>query len=219
MPKEVSGLALATAVAGGVFLYGGIKGKSPLAATQALIRGSNPSGVPQNAPLVVEPGGGSHLPPGGAGNSGPPSGGSGGSAYSIIVLFLLARFNHAVSAGILGNISVETGGSFSPTSYNPGEGAIGFCQWEGGRRGNLQRFAKGRGTTETDPETQLLWMMREMHGADAGAAAAFLLLQAIPNTRDGAVRAAAIFDANFERSSGEARTDRENRAAQIFGSL
>lgn len=41
----VSGVALAAAAIGGVFVYGGIKGKSPLIAFQSVVTGNNPSGL------------------------------------------------------------------------------------------------------------------------------------------------------------------------------
>ena len=55
---EVSGAGLAAAVAGAVFVYGGLKGKSPLAALQSLIRGQDPRLNPQTSGLAVGTSGG-----------------------------------------------------------------------------------------------------------------------------------------------------------------
>jgi hypothetical protein len=87
-------------------------------------------------------------------------------------------------AGVEGNLQIESG--FSPTAYNPGEGAIGLAQWEKGRRANLQSFAKE-------------------HGA----------LAAILGTST-AADAATAFDQKYERSAGTSRQKRIDAAANIF---
>lgn len=65
---EISGTALTTAAVGAIFIYGGLTGKSPLAAAQAVIKGSNPKSVPQTTGI----GGNSGTPGGGAGSPPPP---------------------------------------------------------------------------------------------------------------------------------------------------
>ena len=62
-------------------------------------------------------------------------------------------------AGILGNMMIES--SLNPEKKNPGEDAIGLCQWEGSRRTALQKFASDRGTSETDLDTQIAFMVQE----------------------------------------------------------
>lgn len=110
-------------------------------------------------------------------------------------------------AGIEGNLKIESG--FSPTNYNAKEGAIGIAQWEGSRRTALQAYARSVGSTETDLGTQLGYLWKELNGSEASS------LRAIQGASSPA-QAAAIFDAQFERSAGTARTARENAATAIY---
>jgi hypothetical protein len=112
------------------------------------------------------------------------------------------------AAGVAGNLQVESG--FSSTAYNPNEGAIGLAQWEKGRRTNLQRFAAARGSSETDLNTQVDFLISELQGPEAGA------LADLRNAGDAAT-AAAVFDKEFERSAGTSR-DKRIAAAQAIAS-
>lgn len=112
-------------------------------------------------------------------------------------------------AGIEGNMAVETGGTFDPNSFNPGEGAIGICQWEGGRRTALQEFAASQGKDETDLGVQLDFLMQELHGSE-GTANADLQGATTPEA------AAQIFQSEYERSSTESLGDRIAQAEQIY---
>ena len=126
---------------------------------------------------------------------------------------------NAAIAGIMGNAEEESG--FDPTSYNAREGAIGFFQWEGGRRTSLDRLAAAMGTTETDPNAQLAYLDQELAGPYAG------VLARIRSTNDPAT-AAAWFDVGpggpdsgtgFENSAGTTTGARESFAQHIFGQL
>jgi hypothetical protein len=108
--------------------------------------------------------------------------------------------------GILGNVQVESG--FNPAAYNANEGAIGFAQWERGRRTALDAYAASRGTSETDPVTQENFLWSEATGPYAGTLAQ---LQAATDP----AQAAAIWDQGYEGSSGSTRGQRE-AAAQNF---
>jgi hypothetical protein len=116
----------------------------------------------------------------------------------------------AQASGVLGNMQVESG--FKTDAYNKGEGAIGLCQWEGGRRTNLENFAAAEGKPVTDWHVQVDFMMHEMKGSEHGAYDQ--LKQA--NTPQ---EAAAAFDKYYERSSGEARGTRMANAQNIYNDV
>lgn len=112
----------------------------------------------------------------------------------------------AVASGILGNMMTES--SLKTHAYNPGEGAIGLCQWEGPRRTALERFAASEGKPVTDWHVQVDFMMHELKTSESGA---FARLQQAQTP----AQAAAIFDKYFERSSGQARGQRMANAENI----
>ncbi len=113
----------------------------------------------------------------------------------------------AVASGILGNMMTES--SFKTNAHNAAEGAIGLCQWEGGRRTELEHFAAAQGKPVTDWHTQVDFMMHELKGSESGA---FAKLQHAQTPQ----QAAAIFDQYFERSSGEARGQRMANAENLY---
>lgn len=215
MARGISGTAVAVTAGGFVLLYSAIKNTAISTTLRSFLAGHPVAGA-ANSPGSAS-GGGSGNGTGGNFTSGPPTGGKSGSQFSYIVTQLRARgFNNAAIGAITGNMSVETGGSFSTTAYNPGEGAIGWCQWEKGRRLALQAYARAHGSTETDPAMQFGYMMQELHSAFAHV---YLQMQALPNTSGGASYGAAVWDAQYEISSGEARDERKSRAVAIFQSL
>lgn len=116
----------------------------------------------------------------------------------------------AIASGILGNMQTES--SFKTNAYNKGEGAIGLCQWEGGRRTNLENFAKQEGKPVTDWHVQVDFMMHELKTSEKGA---WNQLQNATTPQ----QAAAVFDKYYERSSGEARGQRMANAANIHQQL
>ncbi|MBF6301269.1 DUF4226 domain-containing protein [Nocardia amamiensis] len=116
----------------------------------------------------------------------------------------------AQAAGILGNIQVESG--FRTDAFNPREGAIGLCQWLGGRRRNLERFAATYGKPVTDWKVQIDFMMHELRSGESGAYARLRAAQT-------PAAAAAVFDQYYERSSGEARGQRMAYANAIAAAM
>ncbi|MEU2036941.1 phage tail tip lysozyme, partial [Nocardia amamiensis] len=116
----------------------------------------------------------------------------------------------AQAAGILGNIQVESG--FKTDAFNPREGAIGLCQWLGGRRRNLERFAATYGKPVTDWKVQIDFMMHELRSGESGAYARLRAAQT-------PAAAAAVFDQYYERSSGEARGQRMAYANAIAAAM
>jgi hypothetical protein len=111
------------------------------------------------------------------------------------------------ASGILGNIQTES--SFRTNAYNEGEGAIGFAQWEGGRRTALENFANQHNKPVTDWQVQVDYLMSELHGPENQA------WQAIQSSSTPA-QAARAFDMYYERSSGSSREERAANANNIF---
>ncbi len=132
---------------------------------------------------------------------------------SEIYQYLLGKgFTPAQAAGILGNMQVESG--FDTGAYNPAEGAIGLCQWEGGRRADFETFAAKdpEHRSVTDWHLQVDFMMHELQGKESGA---YVQIKAA-NSADAV---AAAFDQYYERSSGEYRGRRVANARNIESSL
>jgi len=126
---------------------------------------------------------------------------------SSIVSFLRGKgLPSAAIAGILGNIQIESG--FNTGAANASEGAIGLAQWEGGRRTALQNYAAQHGMHETDLNAQLGYLWQELSGPYSG------VLSQLKTATDPAA-AAAIWDGQYEVSSGQAR-DQRVAAAQHF---
>jgi len=129
------------------------------------------------------------------------------TALSDLLAFLKGKgLTAAQAAGVAGNVQIES--AFNPKAFNEKEGAIGFAQWEGGRRTALQRFAASLGRSETDPDAQRQFMWHELTGSESSALAA---LKATSTPAE----AAAVFDQKYERSSGGARKARIDAANAI----
>jgi hypothetical protein len=127
-----------------------------------------------------------------------------------IVAYLKAQgLSDAGIAGVLGNWEVESG--FRPDANNTAENAIGFAQWEGGRRTALDNYAKAHGGSETDVNMQLGYAMQELQGMPD-----LLAILKNPNIDPGT--AAADFDAEFERSAGTSRGARVSDAVNLLAS-
>jgi resuscitation-promoting factor RpfB len=90
---EVNGVALGTVLAGIVFAYGGLTGKSPSAAFLSIVRGSNPGTLP-NTQQIADPTVGLSKGPtpgtatSGEGSSGAPVGSSGAHNQAIAHLMM-----------------------------------------------------------------------------------------------------------------------------------
>lgn len=120
------------------------------------------------------------------------------------------HFSKIAASGILGNMMTES--SFQTSCTNTKEGAIGLCQWEGQRRQALEAFASSHGRSVTDWKLQVDFMVSELKG---GESSAFSKLQQSGSP----AQAAAIFDQYYERSSGDARSQRKNNAENLYARL
>ena len=76
------------------------------------------------------------------------------------------------AAALVGHILQESGGN--PADVNLKEDAHGLLQWRLDRWQALQNFARERGVPVSDPNLQLDFIGREMHGNEARNAAGFL---------------------------------------------
>lgn len=119
--------------------------------------------------------------------------------------FLGHGFSPMQAAGILGNMQTES--SFNTGAFNPNEGAIGLCQWEGNRRTNLENFAAQSGRPVTDWRVQADFVMHELSGSE-GAAGNSLRSCGSPE------QAAHAFQSQYERSA--CLGDRAANASNIY---
>ena len=122
-------------------------------------------------------------------------------------------FNTAAACGVLGNISVETASSFSPTAYNSYENAWGLCQWEGSRLTNLQnRYPSSWKTLES----QLGFLKWELEGGDFSGPGTVNYLRSVSDSADGASKAAKYFAQYFERCASSTYSTRMSRAQNTY---
>jgi hypothetical protein len=146
---------------------------------------------------------------GGADAKGAPIGpGEQAKAKDIYDYFVEKGFTPAQASGILGNIQTES--SFKTNAYNAGEGAIGICQWEGGRRTALESFAAQQNKPVTDLHVQLDFIMHEFQTSERGAFAAVKAAQ----TPEAAAQA---FQSKYERSASLG--DRAANARNIYATI
>lgn len=198
----INGAALVGATAGAILVYSAVKGNNVSKTVRDLLAGQTPPDTYQSAI-----GGSGSAPLGGV----PPASG-GGNQMQTIQAYMLnnMQFSKAGAAGGLGNIQVESG--FSPTSYNPNEGAIGICQWEGGRRTGLQALAAANGMKETDIRAQLMWMNTELSTAFAPVG---LYMRGASDPAS----AAAFWDQYYEISAGTSRAQRIANAQALYAGM
>lgn len=83
------------------------------------------------------------------------------------------------AAALAGHAIQESGGN--PNALNEGEGAHGLLQWRLDRWDNLQKFAKERDVSPSDPNLQLDFVAKEMAGPEAKAGAKFTSATDLPS--------------------------------------
>ena len=129
------------------------------------------------------------------------------------------QLNAAAACGILGNLHVETGGSFSPTTLNPndsgGTQSYGICQWNSGsgRYSKLYSWCRSNGYDPESLDGQLRFMKYELESSSYYKLSS---LRSVPNTRDGAYEAAQIFAKYYEGCSSASYARRGNLAADTY---
>ncbi|QJI52488.1 tail tape measure protein [Psychrobacillus phage Perkons] len=141
---------------------------------------------------------------------------SGNSVEANIWNFFKGKgLSDGASAGIMGNLKLESG--LSTTAVNKSSGATGIAQWLGGRLAGLKTYATTLGTSWTDLNTQLEWLWKELNGAEATTKSILDKnggLDALNNMN--ASSAALLFEKAFERSGGAALSQRKNNATDFY---
>lgn len=123
--------------------------------------------------------------------------------------FLASKgLNKNAIAGIMGNLKQES--HFNP-NLTAKDGAFGIAQWTKGRKASLQKYAKSKGKSASDLQTQLEFMWKELNGAEKKA-----LNYIKKNPKSSASNIAAMFDKVYERSAGTERGKRQKYANEIL---
>ncbi|ELV2913335.1 phage tail tape measure protein [Staphylococcus pseudintermedius] len=113
---------------------------------------------------------------------------------------------HAV-AGIMGNIERES--RFLPNAKEPNGTGIGLVQWSFGRADNLRNFAKRRGKSWADLNTQLDFLWQELQTTERGALNALKASGSV-------IGAADAFQRKFERAGVVAQGQRNSAANRYY---
>jgi len=115
----------------------------------------------------------------------------------------------AQACGILGNIRQESNFETCALGFD-GTGSYGLCQWLGGRKEALRRYAESHGFAVDDPVVQVDFIHYEMVTSEARAGARLQCCK----TPGGA---AVSFSRNFERPHKDfAHNDKRIRYANSF---
>jgi TP901 family phage tail tape measure protein len=135
---------------------------------------------------------------------------SGGSNEAQIWNFFKSKgFSDSIVAGIMGNLQLESG--LNTNALNKSSGAFGLAQWLGGRKTGLNNFARQRGTSASDLDTQLAWLWQELNGSEKRT-----LNWILNNQNASASTAAAQWDKLFERSEGTSVAGRQRYANNFY---
>jgi len=130
--------------------------------------------------------------------------------------FTSRGFSDKQAAGMVGNLIVESGPNLPP--HGPrGDGgkAAGIAQWHPGRR-RIYEQVFGKPWQDTTFSDQLQFIVWELNNSDAHSGS--LNKKAGDNLKkaNSVAVAASIFDEQYERSSGAARSRRINTAQAVY---
>lgn len=103
----------------------------------------------------------------------------------------------AAAAGIMGNVMIEC--TFDPAALamdTNGLYSFGLMMWNGPRYEALKKWCADNGYEHTDPRGQLGYLKWELLNTEK---AAYKVMKEIPNTVEGACRAAILWASEFER--------------------
>ncbi|QIW88686.1 putative tail lysin 2 [Bacillus phage P59] len=138
-----------------------------------------------------------------------------GNAEKIWNFFSEKGFSSSAIAGIMGNLQQESG--LDPTAVNPTSGAFGVGQWLGGRKTNLQNYAKETGGDMNSLETQLNFLWKELNGGDSTTKSILDKNGGLSGLKNANVsRATELFEKAFERSGGDAMAKRQQYASDFY---
>jgi len=142
-----------------------------------------------------------------------------GNAKSIYDRLIMGGMSIPAARGILANIGVETGYTYDPKTVQDGGGpGRGLVQWEkGGRfdtdRINLVNFAKNRGTSWDDMNTQVDFILHEMNTHPE-----YMRLKPKLNTAKSTRAATELFLTDYEKA-GKPHTDRRFKVADTLDKM
>ena len=132
--------------------------------------------------------------------------------------FVSKGLTSAGIAGILGNISVETGGTFRTDLRNSSD-HYGLCQWSTSRQKGLKKLATKRETDTSDLQTQLEYIWEELTTTYTGTLNTLKTTSSIKEASD-------AFCVDFERpakrgTAAETKecTNRGKRAQDLYSEL
>lgn len=122
-------------------------------------------------------------------------------------------YNPAAAAGLLSNISAESG--FRPNASGDSGRSYGICQWFSGRKTRLINYCGNRGLDYTTLYAQLCFLKYEL---ETYYPSVHRYMKNVENSADGAYDAAYYFCFNFEAPANKAAksTSRGNNAKNIF---
>ena len=78
-------------------------------------------------------------------------------------------WSHAQACGMLGNIAQESGFRTTVLGFDQ-TGSYGLCQWLGPRKRALFQFARERGVSVTEVQTQVEFLLHELRTSEQAAA-------------------------------------------------
>ena len=126
------------------------------------------------------------------------------------------NLNQKEAAAILGNLGHESMG-LKPgiQEMNPlrGRGGLGYAQWTGIRRRRFEAFAKARGTTTKDPETNYQFLIHELRTTHRKS------LEALKRAPNNTISKTIAFEQQYEGSGVKAYASRvayAKRAEQLI---
>lgn len=123
-----------------------------------------------------------------------------------------AGFNATAIAGIMANIAHES--SFNPNATNPSSGAYGIAQWLGSRKSALQAFARSRGKSASDLDTQIDFLVKETKQGQSGPTGT-VTIETL-NRQKTPEAAATFWNRNWERSD-DTTGQRAQTARKMIG--
>lgn len=164
-------------------------------------------------------------------STGTPGNINAGEAEQKVYRYFTAHgLSKAATCGIMGNIMQEC--SFNSSTYfrvcddilNPSLKASGICMWTGG---NFTRFARDCPNYSMSLDAQIEYLYQTLIKNDRGelptsekysygCSGCWSALKALPNTRDGAARAAVTFRDSYERPDLSVAGPREEYAKDYW---
>lgn len=120
----------------------------------------------------------------------------------------------AQASGMIGNFMQESGPSLNPKALNPASGAFGLAQWLGGRKDKFQDFAKKNYGGKFTDASNLAFLIHEVTEGDEQAG--FKKFKNDANAKKDPAKAAHVWEKEFERSGGDANSQRTVNATIVF---